>query len=217
MSRETVAPTLDEHGEEQHPAFALIGASRVSTSRPGSTLFDSDIQHNYTVVVKIATASRGRNLSHDWLHRKKEFVEVEMSEAQWASFVSSMNSGTGVPCTIRRREDDWEVAGVPYEPRLAESLDEVRSAGHRALADIRAAFAVAEERPTKANMRHLKAMIDNAPLNMEFSARSLNEHAENVVQRARADLEAMVAAKAHQLGVSPADLEPPQLTPEAGT
>lgn len=206
MSREIVTPTLNEHGDETHPAFGMIGASRGSTSRPGATLFDSDIQHAHTVTVRVATASRKRDLNHDWNHRNREFVEVEMSEAQWASFVSSMNSGTGVPCTIRRREDDWDVPGLSYEPRLAESMAEVRESGDKAFAEIREAFAVAREKPTKANMKTLEARINNATPSMEFAARSLSEHAENVVQKSRADLEAMVSAKAQQLGLTPADL-----------
>jgi hypothetical protein len=102
--REVVAQTTDEHGDEQHPAFGMIGASRVSSSPPGATLFDSDIRHQHTVTVRIATATRRRDLNHGWLHRKREFVEVEMSEAQWASFVSS--------------EDDWNVPGLNYESLL---------------------------------------------------------------------------------------------------
>lgn len=215
MKREIVPPKLNERDDEVHRAFGMIGASRVQNSHPGATLFDSDIQHQHTVIVKIATASRTRNLNRDWLHREKEFVEVELSESQWASFVSSMNSGTGVPCTIRHREDDYLVPGLPYEPRLGESMDEVRTAGDRAIAKIREAFEVAAEKPTKANMQHLRAMIDNAPTNMHFAAVSLSEHAENVVQRARADIEAMVLSKAQQLGIDPADLgHAPQL--EAG-
>jgi hypothetical protein len=215
MGRDVVEPTKNEHGEEQHPAFALIGANRVSTSRPGSTLFDSDIQHSYTVVVRIATATRKRDLSHDWLHRDREFVEVEMSEAQWASFVSSVNCAMGVSCTLRRREGDWNIPGLPYEPRFAESMSEVRIAGDRALEDIRTAFADAKEKPTKSNMKTLEARINNAVPNMEHVARSLSEHAENVVQRSRADIEAMVLTKAQQLGLNSAELrEAPQL--EAG-
>lgn len=206
MSREIATSTTNQHGDETHPAFGMIGASRGLTSQPGATLFDSDIQHAHTVTVRIATATRKRDLNHDWNHRDREFVEVEMSEAQWASFVSSMNSGTGVPCTIRRRENDWDIPGLPYEPRLAESMAEVRSAGDRALAEIREAFKVAQEKPTKTNMKTLEARINNVTPNMEFAARSLSEHAENVVQKSRADLEAIVIVKAHQLGLTPADL-----------
>lgn len=217
MSRPVVPPDSNEHGDDVHPAFGLIGASRVSTSAPGATLFDSDIRHNHTVIVRLYTASRNRNLSHDWMHpagSRAPFVEVEMSEAQWASFVSSMNTGHGVPCTIRRREDG-EQPGLPYEPRLAQSMDEVREAADRMLEGIRKAFAAVEAKPTKANIRTLHFAIQNATPNVTFAAQSLNEHAENVVQRARADIEAMVLSKATQLGLDPSAMGVPQL--EAGT
>src|SRR4051812_4593225 len=141
MSREIVQPTVNEHGAERHPAWAMIGASRVQNGGPGATLFDSDIRHQHTVRVSISTASRRRDLNRDWLHAEREFVEVEMSEAQWASFVSSMNVGNGVPCTLRRCEGEYEVPGMPYEPRLQESMAEVHGAAHAAAAQIAEAFA----------------------------------------------------------------------------
>lgn len=206
MKRETQDPTPAEHGGEEHPAWGLIGASRVSSSPPGAVLFDSDIRHQHSVIVRISTATRRRDLSRDWMMAKREFVEVEMSEAQWASFVSSMNAGQGVPCTIRRREDDWSVPGMPYEPRLQESMREVRVAADEAVAKVAEAFAAYKEKKTAANLRNLEFAIRNMPANAEFAASSLSEHAENVVQRARADIEAMVLAKAQQLGLEPGDL-----------
>lgn len=200
---ESVPPTVEEGGEEKHPAWALIGASRVSTSPPGAALFDSDIRHQHYVVVRIRRASRDRHLNRDWLHGREEIIEVAMSEAQWASFVSSMNTGDGVPATITRF--DGPVPGVIHEPRLAESMDEVRDAGKKALAHIEEAFKKVEEKPTKANIKSLRHAIENAPSNMRFAAESLTEHAENVVQRARADIEAMVLSKAEHLGIDPAE------------
>jgi hypothetical protein len=208
MARETVLPTLDEHGDEHHPAWALIGASRVQSSAPGATLFDSDIRHQHYVVVTLRRATRKRKLNHDWLHpsSRQPLVEVAMSEAQWASFVSSMNVGNGVPCTLRTAEGDWNVPGVPYEPRLRESMAEVHTATDKALEDIRAAFAKVKDKPNKGNLRDLEIALQNATPNVAFAAESLSKHAENVVQKARADIEAMVVAKAQQLGLEPGDL-----------
>lgn len=205
---EPIPPTTDENGYEIHPAWAMIGASRVQSSPPGAALFDSDIRHQHTVMVRISTASRRRDLNRDWLHAEKEFVEVQMSEAQWASFVSSMNTGNGVPCTVRRREDDYDVPGVLYEPRLQESMNETREAADEAFNAVAEAFAAYEEKKNAANLRTLKYAIQNAPSNIEFAGKSLTEHAENVVQKARADIEAMVLAKADQLGIEPSDLGP---------
>lgn len=215
MAREISEVERDANGDERHPAFGLIGASRGQYGPVGATLFDSDIRHRHTVTVRISTATRHRDLSHDWHHadRRGGVVEVELSEAQWASFVSSMNIGDGVPCTIRRREAG-DLPALPYEPRLAQSMDEVRGAADRMLEKVREAFAAVEEKPTKANIRALGIALQNTTPNVTYAAETLNEHAENVVQRARADIEAMVLAKATQLGLDPAELGALQL--EAG-
>lgn len=210
MADETMKPTLTEHGDEAHPAWGLIGASRVSSSPPGATLFDSDIQHQYYVVVRLSRTTRQRNLHHDYKHGTEQIVEVAMSEAQWASFVFTMNVGQGVPCTINRVGAE-AMPGVEHEPRLAVSMDEVSRASEKAMEAIQNAFAAYCEKKTVANLRSLKAAISNAPANMTFAAKSLSEHAENVVQRARADVEAMVVQKAEQLGIDAGEIAGPNL------
>lgn len=220
----TEKPTTTESGGEAHPAWGLIGASRVSSSPPGATLFDSDIHHQHYVVVRLKRARRTRNLHRDWKHGDEQIVEVAMSEAQWASFVSTMNAGDGVPCTIERV--GWEdMPGIEDEPRLAASIDEVSQAATKAIDEIRTAFDVYNEGKTAANLRSLESAIKNAPNNMGFAAQSLSEHAENVVQRARADIEAIVASKAEQLGIETGDIartrllgegDDPGAPPEAG-
>lgn len=192
--------------DEGHPAWGLIGASRVR-STPGANLFDSDIQHQHYVVVRIAQARRNRRLHHDHIYSdQKRIIEVAMSEAQWASFVSTMNVGDGVPCTIESVKGE-EMPRLKHEPRLAESMEEVRGAANEAMEGIQKAFDAYQEKKTAANLRSLKFAIENAPSNITFAASSLTEHAENVVQRARADIESMVAAKATQLGLAPGEHE----------
>jgi hypothetical protein len=204
---EPTPPTTDENGYEHHPAWGLIGAHR--SSGGSAVLFDSDIKHRNTVTVRLYDAKRQRNLNRDWIGTdgRAPFVEVEMSEAQWASFVSSMNTSDGVPCTIRKREDDWDVPGVEYAPRLQESMEETRTAADEAFKAVFEAFEAYEEKKNAANLRNLKYAILNAPSNIEFAGKSLVEHAENVVQKARADIEAMVVSKAVQIGLDPGELD----------
>lgn len=210
MRRKIQKPTQHDPGKhddrlETHPAWGLIGASRV-TSSPGAVLFDSDILHRSYVMVRLHQAQRRRSLIRDWLHAdRKTIVEIAMSEAQWASFVSTMNVGSGVPCTIDRI-DMKQVPGMPHEPRLVETMDEVSKASEKAIEKIQKAFEEVERKPNKANIKTLRHTIENLPGNMRFAADSLSEHTENVVQRARADIEAMVVSKAEQLGLDPSDL-----------
>jgi hypothetical protein len=214
--KEIVNPTTNEYGDDVHPAWVVVGASRVSHSPPGAVLFDSDVRHQHYVVVQVSEAGRNRSLHQDRVRDGKKIVEFSMSEAQWASFVSSMNSGTGVPATLNFREsaDDPQVPGMPYDPRLAESLNEVRDAATEASEKVAQAFAAYKEKKTVGNLRHLEATIANMPSNVEFAAKSLSEHAENVVQRAKADIEAYVVNKASQLGIAASDIGTPfQLGP----
>lgn len=219
MSRGVAEPTQDKLGADVHPAFGLLGASRV-TSTPGQVLFDSDIRHGHTVRVTLHTASRRRDLKQDWIHDTGHLFEVEMSEAQWASFVSTMNVGSGVPCTIRSTPTDYEVPGLRYAPRLAESMEEVHAAADEAFAEIGAAMAAYEaalkEGGAKARreaLSDLQARIRNATPNVDYAGKRLAEHAENVVQKARADIEAIVTYKAAQLGLTAGDVGPAELLP----
>lgn len=201
------AVTVDAHGDDTHPAFGSIHASRV-TSNPGVVLFDSDVQHQHFVRVRIGRMTRKRELGRDWLHATaRDLIEVDMSEAQWASFVSSMNT-TGVPCTLRKTETDINIPGLEFDPALSKSLDEVRAAADKAFRTIQDAMAAVDALDPKAGvkakrdaMSRLRSVIGNASPNVNFAGKQLAEHAENVVQKARADVEAMVSQKAHQLGV----------------
>lgn len=207
--REVVAPT-QTGDEETHPAFGMIGVSRRQCA-PGSVLFDSDIQHRTTMAVRISTASRRRHLKSDWLHSEQEFMEIEMSQSQWASFVASAGVGGGVPCTIRRREDNI-IPDIPLEPRLATSIGEVRGAAEEAFEHIKETFEAYTKTKRVAELRALRSAIENAASNVEFAGQSLTEHAENVIEKARADVESFVASAAERRGLDPGDLESaPQL------
>jgi hypothetical protein len=209
MPRDIQEPTLDEYGAETHPAFAQIAAHRGSNT-PGAVLFQSDLRHQHTITITITGATRKRDLSHDWVHSSSiPEIEVEMSEAQWASFVSSVNT-SGVPCTIRAQKHheptDYFVPGVPYEPRMAESLREVNEAAERTYAQVKKALDVYLEHKTVGNLRSLKAAIENVGGNLGFVAKSMAGTAEDVINHARADIEALVTHAAAQYGIEAAQM-----------
>lgn len=192
--------------DEEHPAFGMISVNRCQgTPR---TLFDSEIQHSHTVRLTITRAIRRRMLNRDWLHGTRDLIEIEMSEAQWASHVASMGIGSGTACTLRRVEAEdgsgyAPTPDLPYEPRMEQSLGEVRGAVDALLTDIKDALAAYEASKTVKNLRALHSTIENASGNAAYAAKSLSEHAENTVSKARADVEAMVLQAAHAVGLDP--------------
>jgi hypothetical protein len=101
--------------EENHPAYGMIGASRVSG---GAYLYGSDFRHQHWMTIRIHHGRLLRSdLSYDHYMAEGQIIEVELSEAQWATFVSAANVGDGVPCTI-----NW-VVGEGFLPELTPPTD----------------------------------------------------------------------------------------------
>lgn len=196
MPQDTEAPTVDEQGTEHHPAFGMCRVSRVSAS-PGVSLFQSDLPHREFIEVTLSEAVRYRNLKQDWVHPQKVVAQFRLSMAQWASLISS--TGTeGSPVTISYAKGP--VPGLVPESRLQRTIEEVASAAHDAYAEIQAAqrayFAAVDAKAPAAERKALRnrlaAVTANAESNVDFAAKMLDEHAEEVVTRSKADIEAMV-------------------------
>lgn len=205
--REVTEVKITEHGDETHESWLLVRANHVS-STPGTRLFDSEIDHQHFIVVNISRCTRKRRLSGDWLHATEVLMEINMSQSQWGAFVSSFGQGGGVPATLDHLIGEGQIPRAPTESRLDESHKEVLAAGDKALGEIResyedllAAFEMGEgKRQMLAAIRDLGIKINHGPANMEFAAKRLTEHTENVVTKARADIEGMVLDAQRGLG-----------------
>ena len=90
---------IDDIHTPKHESFAVIRGSRRNSR--GTSLFGSGIQHNQTITITICNATHTRSLNNDSIYGGKEIIEVELSENQFAQFITSMNNGGGIPCTIR--------------------------------------------------------------------------------------------------------------------
>lgn len=204
--RDTQPIEVDEHGSETHPAFGMAAVHRTSASH-GQVMFDSEIQHRHYVTLTIQRATRKRDLNQDWIHGGRELIEVAMSEAQWAALVSSTNT-SGVPVTISAI-DNKSLPYIPYEPRLQQSFDYAHETAGKMFERAKEALAAVEEKPTKANIRALRIALDNSAPNVDYAAKTVAEHVENTVTKARADLEAMVARHSEHLALDPATYTSP--------
>lgn len=93
----------------KHPAFGMIGFSRVSGGE--NTLFGSSIKHNNRIIMTLKHGECDRRLHQDAYFGCGLIAEVEMSYTQFAECISTLNVGDGVPCTIRFTEKD---GNIPY-------------------------------------------------------------------------------------------------------
>lgn len=84
--------------EENHPSFGNIKLSKITGH---AKLFMSPFRHQHFIGITISRAKRYRSLSNDRIHGDvRPVVEVFLSEAQFAKFITSAYDGGGTPCTL---------------------------------------------------------------------------------------------------------------------
>ena len=191
-------PSRHTDSVERHPAYAQIGASRVSGS---ACLYGSDFRHQHYVTISIHASELNRSLSRDWPFAREEYIEVALSEAQWATFVSAMNVGQGVQCTLNHLQGR-SIPQIPEPPNrrdkfTREAADDMRQAV-ASLTELRQqidALGVSKKaKDALLSTLHIteRAMTDSLP----FVAKSFTEHVESVTEHAKVEVNAYMQ---HQL------------------
>jgi hypothetical protein len=194
------------HGKSyDHPAFGQIAASRVTGQ---ASLYGSDFEHNAFVEITISRSELHRNLSRDWHHGTERLVSVRLSEAQWATFVSSLNIGSDVPCTLDR------VAGkrapsIPLEAEhktaSREVIERARSMGEKVTQTINAieselGASISKKRREEI-LTHLKKLEQDLNHNVEFYVDSFDKHMESTVEKAKIEVGAYVQSTLQRAGL----------------
>ena len=93
----------DDEFEREHPSYGILHISRMNGGGSAVRLFGSPLATHYGSIR--LTISKGRwihGLHHDrYFGMNKDYIEIEMSAAQFADAITSLNMGSGTPCTIR--------------------------------------------------------------------------------------------------------------------
>lgn len=187
-----------------HPAFGMIGASRVTGD---IHLAGSDFTHHSFISIKISPASLRRDLSHDWwFPESRSLVEVQLSEAQWAHFVSSLNAGEGAQCTFRSI-DGKPVPQLPApKSRIDQAKAEIRKAMENAFSDL---DELAEQvrgmglakNKTEALLKQVERVKMQMTSNVPFRLQSFDEHMEKTVEKAKIEVNAYATNAIQRLGL----------------
>lgn len=188
-----------------HPAFAQIVASRCSGH---VALYGSDFLHHNFITISIKRSELNRNLSNDWHFPREELIEVALSEAQWATFVSAMNQGGGVPCTLQRRAGEGMVPRLPDpEKRSDQFSKEMQEDFAEAVASLNVLRKKVEEAGlSKKKTEDLLANINLASNKMTsaapFVADQFGEHMEKETERAKVEIHGYATQLFHRAGVA---------------
>lgn len=187
-----------------HPAFAQIKADRVNGDM---LLYGSDFRHHNHIRITIARSELHRGLSRDWHFNREEVVEVALSEAQWATFISTMNCGGGTPCTLQHIQRQ-AIPQIPYHPNRQEQFSgdfkERLSVAQKALAELQQQIAATNlsGKAKEALIRQVEKATMNIDCNLDFVTKQFGEHMETVAEHAKIEVEAYTQATIQRAGLA---------------
>ena len=191
---------------ETHPAYAQIRASRVWCGPTGQVLYGSDFRHTNYIIISICRSELNRSLSNDRPSPREEYIEVALSESQWATFVSSLNIGTVTPCTLARKDGKLveDIAAPP--DRTKQFQDELENRLEKAEALLQQLSAqISESNLTQKSKQVMQTTLiqakNNLSANVGFVADQFTEHMETLTDRAKAEINAYVQSEIQRSGL----------------
>jgi hypothetical protein len=201
----------DDEFEREHPSYGLVRISRVTGGPGARNLFGSPLARHYgTIRLSIGTAKWIHSLHHDRYQGslRGEHIEIEMSAAQFADMITSLNMGSGTPCTLRY------LAGVevPSPPDHATEAEHIRDNFAGALdkykAKVRAYRKKIEDLTGKLSDKARKeikialdVIEDQLGDNVPFVVRQFQEATTRITSAAKAEVDAFVTGVVRAAGL----------------
>ena len=194
---------------EEHPSYGMIGFSHVHGGNP--YLFGSNIKHEEKIECTIRTGYAERDLNKDWFFGGNALITVEMSYSQFAEAISSMNIGTGVPCTITYTKEKGTLPQCTFESRRETYKKEFRDAINESAESttlliewLREAFK--KKTLTKTDKEKILSTLadiqNNITANSTYVFNQFDEHMDKTVTEAKAEVEAFTQAKLNSIALA---------------
>ena len=124
-----------EKENSSHESFGQIKFNRVNSN--GTKFYGSELGQNNYITMTVHHSEIYRDLTQDRYFPTGEIVKIRMSSGQFAELITSMNCGTGIPCTIERiqgkktvdlskQESRKEFVHRKFEDRMKRFADLIR-------------------------------------------------------------------------------------------
>lgn len=218
----------DDHGnfERVHPSYGIVRISR-TTGGPGALrLFGSPLAAHYGTIRLTIGAARWIHDGHRdtyYGNLRGEHIEIEMSAAQFADMITSLNVGSGTPCTIRH------LAGtsIPPPPDDATEAEHIRDSFEGSLNKYRAKAHTYRKEiekltgklPVKVQNEiriALDVIEDQLTANVPFIVKQFQEATSKITTAAKAEVDAFVTGVVRAAGLEAiAGGKLPALLPDA--
>lgn len=192
----------------KHPSFGIIRASRMSTSP--KPLFGSSIKAGNVISLTISKCVHERDLNHDWFHDDGTIIEVVMSQNQFSDLITSLNYGSGVPCTIAWKDGEC-IQSAPYISKIQVFQTEFENKLHNLSVDLKQLVSGSIEmlknkdsigKKDRAEIvSQIESLIREVEKNLPYVSGQFIEQMDKTVTEAKAEVESFINHKIQTAGL----------------
>ena len=223
--------TPDREETEEHESYAMVQFSR-RHGDPGRLFGSSLKSHESHVTLKVARAKRIHSLGYDRFHAgtRGDIVELDLSAAQFAELLTTMNVGSGVPCTLRyiegKRIQDPPDMKLEVEKVQDSFKQDMKDLAEKCDKDVADVTALLEKKSlNKADreeiLKKFYMVMMQVKQNVPFMLEQFEEATGKVVTHAKAEVDAFMTHNVMSEGLRAladkiGEKEPPKLPGESG-
>lgn len=202
---------------ETDKSWGMIGASKVTGG--GKNFFNSDIETPSFIEITLMTAQKARDLKQDWIMGDKVLFKVKLTPIQWVNFLTCMNEGDGVPCTIEYTKEEGLIPFKPEKPKLDiiyEEHEAVVNSSLDSLNDLEEAIKGLAPKISKKAYDGLLSKVSAAKFvltneGLDFARTQAKRELNSMVNQAKANITAYTETKIRDLGMEALRTQLPKL------
>lgn len=199
-----------EQERNTHPSFGQISFSR--TTSGNTNFYGSELPQYYYITMEVHQSEIIRELTQDRYYAHGiPLIKVRMSSGQFSEMITSMNMGSGVPCTIERlqgkkvedlpmQESRKEFVHRKFEDRMKMFADTIRERQQKAKELVKKK--TLSKQDVHELSHHLEWLTGEVERNIPFFAKCFQETMDEVVFEAKTEVENAIQHKINVLGLT---------------
>lgn len=193
----------------KHPAFGQIQFIRTNSNN--TSFYGSESTQDHYISMEVNHSEIHRDLTQDRYYNIDQILRIRMSSGQFAEMLTSMNCGSGVPCTIERiqgkkigelpmQESRKEFVHRKFDDRMKIFGDTIRESQNKAKELIKKKT-LSKEDMHQLQM-HIEWLTSEVERNIPFFVKCFQETMDEVVFEAKTEVENAIQHKINILGLS---------------
>lgn len=195
---------------DAHPSYGLVQFNRIQGSP--KNLFGTHLQPQHFIELKVVKGERQETDGFESYYGKETLLRVWMSTTQFSECITSMDIGTGVPCTIRQTEQNRDVPYPPtqyvptervqayFETRMKEFGKDVRTR----LEDLETILnkeGAITKKDRETIRKSYSGILQEVESNIPYFLTRYEEAAQKIVTQAKTELDSFVTHAAVRIGL----------------